>query len=509
MKAAAAALDDLFADSNQFVMWEVCTVTMADGTVVQWPVGEEQPTGNTVLLMHMFGANGSQDIVDSSGRGHVITAHGGARLTTDFSPFGTSSLQLPGQASAYLSIPNSPDFDFAARPFRIDAKVRRISVGVGGFGAPIISRWNSGLPVDDNADWSFYMSTAGQAGFAANNTSIIAPSANTAVPNDGLAHDVEVDRGIGPNANLFTLRIDGVTKATATWAGTIRNTANQQLTVGTGGAANIALCYIEGNLNDIQITVPPFPPPADYTPSLSPFPDPTTDIAPVVKRGRVRSVIGLEVDSLDLTLQMNSEVQVQGVPLAQFARLGGFDGGIVAIEKFFSASWTSAACGSLNIFRGRVADVDVTGTEVKMTVNSDLELLNIKMPRNIYMASCIHTLYGPGCGLSAAAFTVTGNVTANSTTGQVNCNLAQAAGFFDLGTIAFTTGDNAGQIRTIKTHTTGVIVPTYPFEFAPDAGDLFEAKPGCDKTYGTCGTKFANTANNRSFEFIPAPELTY
>jgi uncharacterized phage protein (TIGR02218 family) len=231
---------------------------------------------------------------------------------------------------------------------------------------------------------------------------------------------------------------------------------------------------------------------------------------PLIKRGRTRSVIGLEVDTMDLSLLSNADVQVGNVPLAQFARLGGFDGARVQVDRYFSSSWQSEACGSLNLFTGRVADVDLTGTQVKLTVNSDLELLNIKMPRNIFMAQCLHTLYDSGCGLASGNFTVTGNTTANSTTLQINCNLAQAAGYFDLGVIRFSTGDNAGVERTVKLHTTGVLIPSFPFPYTPSAGDLFTARPGCDKRYATCNSaKFSNGGNFRGFEFIPAPELTY
>ena len=43
----------------------------------------------------------------------------------------------------------------------------------------------------------------------------------------------------------------------------------------------------------------------------------------------------------------------------------------------------------------------VTGTEVQLTINSDLELLNVQMPRNIYQDQCLHTVYDAGCGLVA------------------------------------------------------------------------------------------------------------
>ena len=230
---------------------------------------------------------------------------------------------------------------------------------------------------------------------------------------------------------------------------------------------------------------------------------------PLIKRGTIRSVVGTEVDSLEVTLLCNSDVQVQNIPLPQFARNGGFDGARVVIDRYFAASWQSAACGSVNVFSGRVGPLSISASEVKLTVNSDLELLNVMMPRNLFMGQCGNTLYDARCGLSAAAFTVTGNTTANSTTAAVHCNLAQAAGYFNLGTIKYTTGQNAGITRSVKLHTTGVLVPAFPFPYVPASGDLFQAKPGCDKLQATCNAKFSNTANLRAYPFIPAPELTY
>ncbi len=231
---------------------------------------------------------------------------------------------------------------------------------------------------------------------------------------------------------------------------------------------------------------------------------------PIIKRGTVRTTIGVEVDELDVSLLVNSDVQVLGIGLTQFAKSGGFDGARLSVDRSFSAAPGSTACGSLNQFTGRIADLEITGVEVKMMVKSDLELLNVQMPRNLYMGQCVNSLYDARCGLSAAAFTVTANTTANSTRSSINCNLAQAAGYFNLGTLKYTSGQNQNIERSVKLHTTGVLVPSFPFPYVPAPGDLFVAKPGCDKLRTTCNSvKFSNEANFGGKPFIPAPELTY
>jgi uncharacterized phage protein (TIGR02218 family) len=230
---------------------------------------------------------------------------------------------------------------------------------------------------------------------------------------------------------------------------------------------------------------------------------------PLVKRGTVRTTIGVEVDSLDVSLLCSSDSTIKGIPAAQFAAQGGFDGARLALSRDFADGWTNSSCGSLNLFTGRVGEVTVTGTQIDLKIYSDLELLNIQMPRNLFQAGCLHTLYDGGCNLSASAFTVTGNTTANSTRNAINSNLAQAAGYFDQGTIKFVSGQNNGEIRTVKAYANGTLTTIFPFPYAPVTGDHFQAKPGCDKTLATCTATFNNANNFRGFPTIPSPEASY
>ena len=65
----------------------------------------------------------------------------------------------------------------------------------------------------------------------------------------------------------------------------------------------------------------------------------------------------------------------------------------------------------MTLFKGRLGDVDQIGrTTAKLTVNSDLVLLDIDMPRNVYQPTCLHTLYDSGCTLVKNAFGINGTV---------------------------------------------------------------------------------------------------
>ena len=138
-----------------------------------------------------------------------------------------------------------------------------------------------------------------------------------------------------------------------------------------------------------------------------------------------------------------------------------------------------------------------------VTVASWMELLNTKLPRNTYAPGCHRTLYSAGCGVSKAAKTVAGSVTAAISRSAVASALAQADGYFNLGTLVFNTGANAGISRTVKSYAGGQFVFILPLPYDPTVGDTFSVYPGCDKTQATCTSKFSNLARFRGMPYIP------
>lgn len=230
---------------------------------------------------------------------------------------------------------------------------------------------------------------------------------------------------------------------------------------------------------------------------------------PLIKRGTIRNVIGVEVDELSLSLLCNADTMVGNVPLAQFARQGGFDGARLVVTRSFATTPGGTSCGSLHLFSGRVGPLTVSGSEVQMSVKSDLELLDIMMPRNVFMASCQHTLYDSGCTLNASALTVSGTVTAGSTLTVINTGLSQPDDYFALGVMMFTSGQNNQVARSVKLYAGGALTVVQPLPVAPAPGDTFTVRPGCDKQQATCSGKFSNLNNFRGYPYIPTPEASY
>lgn len=225
------------------------------------------------------------------------------------------------------------------------------------------------------------------------------------------------------------------------------------------------------------------------------------------KRGKTRVVIGVEVDTLDLIIYADQTNLVLGIPFFQALQSGALDGARVTLERTFMPAWGDTSNGVIVLFSGRVSDIELSRTEAQLTVKSDLELLNIAMPRNMYSPNCLHTLYDQGCTLLKSSFASNSSVLSGSTDRVINCGLAQANGFFDQGTIIFTSGANSGVTRNVKSYVVGILELSYPLPYTPAVGNTFTAHPGCDKKQDTCTNKFSNLPNFRGFPFIPKPEV--
>lgn len=223
---------------------------------------------------------------------------------------------------------------------------------------------------------------------------------------------------------------------------------------------------------------------------------------------------GVEVDTLTFDV-IPAAATVGGRPLLTAIRQGAFDG---AELTFSHAYWPKQSyvtpvvpTGAVVMFAGRVAEIDWGRSIATVTVNSHLELLNQNMPRNLYQSGCVNTLFDPSCALAKSGFGVAGTALAGGTAGRISTTLANATGYFDLGSITFTGGANSGTSRCVKSYvqgSPGTVSLISPFPNAPAAGDTFTLYPGCDKTTGTCAAKFANLANFRGFPFIPSNETS-
>jgi uncharacterized phage protein (TIGR02218 family) len=233
-----------------------------------------------------------------------------------------------------------------------------------------------------------------------------------------------------------------------------------------------------------------------------------------LERGRTKTVIGLEVDELEITLYPAATDLIGATQFLVGLQQGMLDGARLRLERVFMPLynqngvpyWGDTTAGSVPLFEGRVGSVTATRTSAVLTVRSDLELLDIQMPRNLYQPGCSRTLFDTGCGLNAANYAVTSSVLAGSTAQQIVTALSQPAGYYAQGYLKMTSGVATGQQASIAGWAGGILTLIMPLSTTPAAGDTFTVWPGCDKTMNTCQFKYNNLTRFRGFPYIPPAE---
>lgn len=228
--------------------------------------------------------------------------------------------------------------------------------------------------------------------------------------------------------------------------------------------------------------------------------------APLVVRGPYRQSARLSIDTLDLTL-MGNGYTLGGVSLPLAGVRGTFDGARVQVDHLIMPTPGDVSLGPLTSwFEGRVATVQPQGPNLLLRVKSELEALNVLLPKFLVQPSCGNQVYDVNCALVRATWTLTGTVSGSTTKTITTASAAltaKAAGYFNLGVLAFTSGALAGTKRAISAWTGTVFTLALPLPTLPANGDAISVYPGCDRTRDTCGSRFANTAHFRGYPYAP------
>ncbi len=230
---------------------------------------------------------------------------------------------------------------------------------------------------------------------------------------------------------------------------------------------------------------------------------------PLVQGLKYRCAAGLDVDKQQITIAARPTDLVAGAQFLAALAAGAFDGCAFQRVRVFMSALGQAPVGGVILFQGRISTVDQVGrTSAKVTVASDLIILDYDMPKNLYSATCLHVLYDSGCTLVKNAFGTNGTVGAGSSATVINFSGALAV--HQQGSILFTSGANEDITGTVKIATPGVsLTLAYPTPEPPATGDAFTVYEGCDHTPATCQSQFNNFANFRGFPFVPPPQIAY
>jgi len=228
-----------------------------------------------------------------------------------------------------------------------------------------------------------------------------------------------------------------------------------------------------------------------------------------MEKNNYKLVKGTSVDSLSISIfpdLLNSNILINGIPLAQAAVNGALDGALCTLNRTFMPTWGDTSGGVVKLFSGKVSTITGDRTYIQIDVKSMLEYFNIQMPKNLFQAPCSHILYDTGCSLSQSSFTTNFTLSTLIDNKNIATGLANANGYFTSGVLTCLTGVNAGAKRSISNYSGGTATVAYAFNNNPQSGDTFSISAGCDKTMTTCKNKFNNFINYRGMPFVPVPE---
>lgn len=233
----------------------------------------------------------------------------------------------------------------------------------------------------------------------------------------------------------------------------------------------------------------------------------TFAVGPKFERSKTSTVIGTQVDELDIKVYPEETDLIGGTPWLEAAWRGQLDGALLQVERAFMPSYGNTSPGTVVLFAGRISDIDCSRTGIDMKCRSHLELLNIQMPRRLWQSSCTHVFGDAMCQFNRATLQASfACLSGSNETEIVSTVNPTPAGLYVQGTIFGLTGANAGDSRTVAGMSSGNISVKLAFLSPPMAGDQFQLLPGCDRSIATCTNVFNNVIHFGGMPYIPTPE---
>lgn len=188
---------------------------------------------------------------------------------------------------------------------------------------------------------------------------------------------------------------------------------------------------------------------------------------------------------------------------------GRWDNAKIEVRR---VNWADATQNVL-MRRGNIGQVRRGKAAFVAEVRSLAHVLNQTVGRT-YQYYCDAALGDGRCGVNLESVTYKGAGVVTGVSADrrfTTSGLAGfAAGWFELGYVEWTSGQNAGRKSEVSRHSVSGGVATIELFEAPvrsiAASDTFAIRAGCDKQFNTCKAKFSNSVNFRGFPHMPGDD---
>ena len=169
----------------------------------------------------------------------------------------------------------------------------------------------------------------------------------------------------------------------------------------------------------------------------------------------------------------------------------------------FMINYADTSQGIVQLISGNLGEITVDEYAGTFAFRSLSDKLQNTTGRS-YDYRCNAQLGDARCGVTLATYTFTGTVTSVTDQGKfTDTGKVEADGYYNYGTVEFTSGLNNGWIREVKAFSSGQFTLFEPTPYVIAVGDTYSAIAGCDGFPDACKTKFDNYVNNRGFPHLP------
>jgi hypothetical protein len=234
-----------------------------------------------------------------------------------------------------------------------------------------------------------------------------------------------------------------------------------------------------------------------------------------ISRGGVESKIGLDADTLDVTWspQLTDILADDGgspavtlLTALQGFGAGVFDNGVLEVWRCVMLTPGDAnSLGACLLFSGRIGDLQPDRLNVKISVISRMETLNIQVPTNLIEPTNIFAQYSVGMIPAGAPSFFT--IASGSTPSKIYADASPTmpADTYDAGYLVITTGQLGGTYRRIRQQTVEsghhAFYLSEPLPFAATTGDLLDARVPVPRDFSGAVAAGAGVA---CFPFVPS-----
>ncbi len=224
---------------------------------------------DTVLLLHMDGADGSTTFTDDSGPAHSAAAIGNAKISTAQSKFGGASVYFDGSGD-YLAVPYSANFNFGSSDWTIDYWVNFSTLPGRDAQMACVAHYDSGT--NDRSYQVFIRDADGggnydmMMGYSTNGTNVIKIDSDAITISTGTwYHFAFVLSG-----TTLTFYHDGVSKGSVTLSATLHS-SSAELQIGRNGVGGG--WYTHGYMDEVRVTKGVARWTSNFTPPTAPYGD--------------------------------------------------------------------------------------------------------------------------------------------------------------------------------------------------------------------------------------------